>query len=235
MSNQPFDLKKEFEVLAHSASHHLPDPLRQAQKLTELLRDNTSLTEDQLHMINQIDDCLIEVLDRVEIIRTYSHVIGAESDKEDIKVGDLVDGIMSKLKQRYNINDLEFEMETAPTICGSKSFIGIVFNAILDNAFRYRRHDVPLKITISCIHDDSSLIHFDITDNGQGFDMVYAEYIKTLFGQVDPDQGFGSGVYGAGLALASKIVERHGGDFMLKSAEGEGCQVSFTLPSTEKK
>jgi light-regulated signal transduction histidine kinase (bacteriophytochrome) len=66
-----------------------------------------------------------------------------------------------------------------------------------------------------------------VKDNGAGFEM---RYYGKLFGLYEtlhaPGEFEGAGV---GLALARRIVERHGGEIWAESAPGAGAAFCFTL------
>jgi chemotaxis family two-component system sensor kinase Cph1 len=62
-----------------------------------------------------------------------------------------------------------------------------------------------------------------------GFDMKYAGKLFVLFHRLHGDPTLeGPGV---GLALARRIVERHGGAIRVEAVKGQGATVHFTLPA----
>lgn len=72
------------------------------------------------------------------------------------------------------------------------------------------------------------LLEIVITDNGIGFQEEHARAIFDNFTRLHSKDIFeGSGL---GLALAKKIVERHGGTISASSAPGEGAAFVLTLP-----
>jgi signal transduction histidine kinase len=73
------------------------------------------------------------------------------------------------------------------------------------------------------------MVHYWVRDNGLGI----PEYGKTklfqVFQRFHSRQAEGEGM---GLAIAHRIVERHGGRIWADSQEGQGATFHFSLPAS---
>jgi light-regulated signal transduction histidine kinase (bacteriophytochrome) len=67
-----------------------------------------------------------------------------------------------------------------------------------------------------------------VSDDGIGIAEKHHASVFTLFERLHGPDAFGGGA-GAGLTVARKIVERHGGEIWVESSPGEGTTVCFTL------
>jgi two-component system, chemotaxis family, sensor kinase Cph1 len=69
---------------------------------------------------------------------------------------------------------------------------------------------------------------FVVRDNGIGIREKHLETIFKLFKRLHRQDAFGGGT-GAGLTIAQKRVDLHGGVIWAESAPGEGTSMWFTL------
>jgi signal transduction histidine kinase len=114
-----------------------------------------------------------------------------------------------------------------------------LFQNLLSNGLKFRRHDVPPRLRIASRtleltgiqRGGANWYEISVSDNGIGFDEKYLDRIFTIFQRLHGRAEYeGTGV---GLAVCRKIVERHGGTITARSAVHQGSTFLLTLPSTQ--
>jgi two-component system OmpR family sensor kinase len=70
-----------------------------------------------------------------------------------------------------------------------------------------------------------------IADNGPGVPEESLGHLFEPFYRADPSRDHKQSGYGLGLAIASSIIERHGGSVAARNRPGGGLEVSFSLPA----
>jgi signal transduction histidine kinase len=128
---------------------------------------------------------------------------------------------------------------TFPIIRCDRAQVSELFTNLISNAIKY--NDKPERwVEIGCLpveqvdvpltlHLPASEIVFFVRDNGIGIPSEYQQKIFQIFRRLHERDDYGGGT-GAGLTIARKIVERHGGQIWVQSTPGEGSTFYFMVP-----
>jgi signal transduction histidine kinase len=124
-------------------------------------------------------------------------------------------------------DDVELVLEPLPDAVGDRSLLGEVFGNLFANALKYSRGRDKRRVTATG-ESDGGACAYHVADNGQGFDMRFADKLFRPFERLHRDEAIdGTGV---GLAIVARIVKRHGGRVWAEGRPGEGARFSFTIP-----
>ncbi|WP_161797222.1 sensor histidine kinase, partial [Paenibacillus terrae] len=96
---------------------------------------------------------------------------------------------------------------------------------LLDNALKYS--SAPIEILLSTDEKD---VHIRVKDYGIGIPVGEVKRVFERFYRVDSSRHRKTGGTGLGLPIAKAITDIHQGTIGMESVEGEGTEVTVTLP-----
>ena len=109
---------------------------------------------------------------------------------------------------------------------GDAQQLGQLFQNLIGNACKFVPADRTPRVTVSAERDGAQW-RFTVADNGIGLDAAHAERIFRMFQRLHSrDEYPGTGI---GLAIAKKVVERHGGTIWAEPGPDGGARFCFTL------
>jgi light-regulated signal transduction histidine kinase (bacteriophytochrome) len=118
-----------------------------------------------------------------------------------------------------------------PVVMADEAQLIQLLQNLIGNSIKYRGQADPI-IHISAVRD-KDMWRISVKDNGIGIAPEYHEKIFEMFQRLNAgERKDGTGI---GLAIAKKIVEKHGGRIWVESEEGEGATFIFTLSAIEDK
>ena len=220
-------VNRELEEFAYVASHDLQEPLRMVNIYTQLVlkglgTDGAKLSQYAVFVRQGVTR--MEAL--IHDLLTFSRAV----HDEELPVGTAhlatsLSEAMSVLKAEIEETGCVITVQSLPAVRGDTPQIAHVFQNLLSNALKYRKHGVRPEIVISARQDGNDWI-ISVQDNGIGFEQQYAERIFGLFKRLHKEEYPGTGL---GLAICRRIVERYGGRIWGEGRPSVGASFHFSL------
>lgn len=224
---------QELEAFSYSVSHDLRTPLRALDGFSLLLLENAEdkLDEEGKHFISIIRRNAQQMAQLIDDLLTFSRTGRKEVAYSKIDMNQLFTSVYSDLLIDEKERIIDFENKPLPQVYGDFSLLRQVVLNLLSNALKYTRHREVAKIEISASENETEFMYV-LKDNGVGFDMRFVDKIFGVFQRLHSSEEFeGTGV---GLAIAHRIILKHGGRIWCQGKVNEGAVFTFTLPKIKE-
>lgn len=221
---------QELRQFAHIVSHDLREPLRTVSGYIHLLGSRYSEALDE-QARRYIDRTLAgtQRMDRmIHDLLEYARVQTRAAQMETVDLNSVMGDALDDLERMIHERDAQVQVGALPRVVADRSQMHQIFTNLITNAIKYCPPDrIPLVRVTASTHDDAWQVN--VQDNGSGIPQDQHERIfvpsQRLVSRTGEDTGTGMG-----LAIAQRIVERHGGRIWLESTPGEGTTFHFTIP-----
>ncbi|MHB8624848.1 MAG: sensor histidine kinase [Aggregatilineales bacterium] len=181
---------------------------------------------------------LVDLMQRLETIRTGTLVTEAHSGRRKLFVAEFVEDFLEELAEEGLVEPSRAEdvrerlIVDIPGDLGvhvPPSFLGNVLRDLLRNAVQYSpaRARVILRATRV---SQGQFVQIDVIDEGYGIRAKETERIFAPFQRARQPQIIGEFGYGLSLYCAKAEIEALGGRLWFESEEGVGSTFSFKLP-----
>lgn len=221
----------ELEIFASVAAHDLQEPLRKIRTFGDRLEarfadalDGGGL--DYLHRMQASAERMQRLIDDLLI---YARISTRGLPFEPVDLGRVATEVASDLEARLEEGGGRLDIGPLPTIEADPLQMRQLLQNLLGNALKFAATDRPPRVTVELLPAVTpDVVTIVVGDNGIGFDPIYARRIfepfERLHGRSEYD---GTGI---GLAIARRVVERHGGTISADATPGEGARFTVSLP-----
>jgi signal transduction histidine kinase/CheY-like chemotaxis protein len=215
--------------LTSGMAHHLNNLLAVILGRVELLLTDA---DDPAHR-ERLDTVRRAGLDAADVVRRMLRFTQGQgfSELTPVDVNALAAEVIDLLRPRWDDEahlrairiDLRFEPSELPTTRGDAAAIREVMMNLLVNAIEALPQGGRIVVK-TWLADDG--IHCSIADSGTGMSEALRARAPEPFFTTKGPKGTG-----LGLSASYGILEQHGGDLSIDSAEGEGTTVTIRLPA----
>lgn len=217
----------ELEAFTYSVSHDLKTPLRAVNGYAQILNEDfgKELDIEGKRIIGNIRHYTNKMGMLIDNLLEFSKLGRKEIQMTEIDMNKLVDSVMIEInksieyKAELNIFNLH------PIKADYSLLYQVVFN-LLSNSIKYSSKTAKPMIELFSKKVNNEVI-FSIKDNGVGFEMQYVDKLFGVFQRLHSLEEFeGTGV---GLAIAQRIITKHGGKIWAEGEKNKGAIFYFSL------
>ncbi len=207
-------------------AHESRNALQRIQACTEMLELEFQPDTEEMKLIGRLQQAQDDLQWLFDEVRNYAAPIVLETQPIDLQ--DICQKAWSQTEPLRRDRDATFEIvgQQALAVQGDAFRLIQVFRNLLDNSLAAATD--PVRIRAEITSGDSSHMVVTLSDNGPGFDESVARRMLDPFFTTKTK---GSGL---GMAIASRIVEAHGGTIQPVSQVGSGAKFIVSIAAIEK-
>lgn len=225
---------KELEQFTFAASHDLQEPLRMISSYLQLIdrRYSDTLDADARTFLGYATEGADRMQQLVYDLLALSRITTTTDGFEPVDLREVVDRALFNLKLAIEESNAEITIEDLPRLNADAVQMTQLFQNLISNAIKYRRPRSRPRIRIRAEKVGSEYV-FSVSDNGIGIPREQYARVFVVFQRLHTHAEY-SGT-GVGLALCSKIIDRHGGKIWVESTVGKGSVFKFSLPVRQRR
>ena len=231
-ANQKLEQLSRLNVnLLSAIAHDLRNNLAGSESVLSLIKGRVDLGEEMDFLVNEQIKGTHQAYKLLSDMVTWgsSYVKSGEINKEEVKLSDAVDSVLTDLSDHASRKNLRLQnrIPDERSVQSDPEMLKFLFRNLVQNALKFSE-DGTVEVGY-----DKEKSAFYVSDQGQGMSNLELEKLfswdrsKVKKGTADEP---GSGI---GLMLCMDFVKRHGGSLWASSSVGKGTTFYFTLEPEE--
>lgn len=225
------ELAQELEALNYSVSHDLRAPLRAIDGFSRALSEDYGPALDDVgkSYIDRLRKNAQKTASLIDDLLSLSRVNRGELSRSRVDISQIARSVIKRHQENDPNRKVEISVAENIVLPGAdERLMSLALEKIIENAWKFTRLQALAKIEIGLNADPDSTSFF-VRDNGAGFDMANVHKLFGPFQRLHSEEEFeGNGI---GLAIAKRIVARHGGRIQAEGKIGAGARVSIYFTS----
>ncbi len=219
---------KELESFSYSVSHDLRSPLRAIDGYSRMFEEDFAdrLDDEGRRLLAVIRVSSKKMGQLIDDLLAFSRMGRKPVDAAKVDMNALVDDVWAEVCTSCRTT-LPLKKTNLPVAWGDRALLRQVLMNLLANAVKYSSKKTEQIIEITAKQNEHEVV-YTVRDNGVGFDMRFYNKLFGVFQRLHTENEYpGTGV---GLAIAQRVIVRHGGRIWAESKPDEYTIFHFSLP-----
>jgi len=227
------ELSKEKDNFINVVAHDLKSPLNNITGLSNLIRINGKLSEEQIHYLNLLDQVSIESKNLVSNLLDINKLeLGLfEQHVEEFEVKDAIDKIVNNYEKSASEKNITLKKFYTGNISirNNREFIERILDNLISNAIKFSPNNKT--VTITCDYNYQFLA-FSVKDEGPGISKKEQKDLFKKFTRLSARPTGGESSTGLGLAIVKLLVDKLDGEIEVISKENKGTEIRVKFPAS---
>ncbi len=217
----------ELKAFNYSVSHDLRGPLTAINGYLYLVQEKTreTLGDECKEYLDKIQKSALRMNRLIDTLLNFSRFAQVDMCSERFNLSRVAHKVSKGLQDSMPESSIIFKIAESIMVTGDKELLRVVIDNLIGNAWKYNANQEGIVIEVGALEVEGKSVIY-VRDNGQGFDMSFADKLFIPFQRLPGANVDGHGI---GLATVERIIKRHGGRIWAESPPGEGASFLFTL------
>jgi PAS domain S-box-containing protein len=233
-NEQLLDVDRIKDELLAMVSHELRTPLTSILGYLDLVCEDGGLNEQQTEFLQVIDHNARRLLTLVSDLLFVAHAQAGPVvlDKRVVALGDVVAQSVVAARPAAASRGVELTLhaDVDADVLGDAHRLGQVVDNLLSNAVKFTPAGGSIDVRLV---RDGARVAIEVADTGIGMSAADQRALFVRFFRTEIARKRAIHGTGLGLSIVKAIVEAHGGDVVVESAEGEGTTFRVLLPAEQ--
>jgi signal transduction histidine kinase len=218
----------ELESFSYSVVHDLRAPLRGMSGFAEVLLNDCedTLSADTRDCLREIQNNAHRMATLIDALVSMSRITRTPLTRTNVDLTGVAHAVANQLSADESRSPLVLHVEQSLEAVVDPTLVRALLEILLRNAWKFSSKAIAAQVDFGSATLNGERVLF-VRDNGAGFDPAHADKLFVPFGRLHTVSEF-PGV-GIGLAIAQRIVKRHGGRIWADGHVGKGAVFYFTL------
>jgi PAS domain S-box-containing protein len=219
---------KEQESFSYSVSHDLRGPLRHINSSSSIVLEDfgAGLPAEARVYLERIVASTRKMATMIDQLLELSRLNRTGIALDTVDLSALAEEIARMLQETEPRRRVEFHLQEGLVALGDTALFRQLLENLFSNAWKYSSGRALTRIAFGRTLAAGEEALF-IRDNGVGFDMAHSGKLFDIFERLHGAEFEGTGI---GLAIAQRVVKRHGGRIWADAMVDDGATFYFTLP-----
>lgn len=231
------EMKNDF---INNMTHEFKTPISSISLAAQMLDDSSVRKSPAMlqHISTVINDetkrlrFQVEKVLQMSLFDRQKTTLRLQDIDANIAISNIIHTFKLKVEKYGGSIEAVLDAEEAEINVDEMHFTNVIFN-LLDNAVKYRRDDVPLKLVVTTEDIPDHNLRITVADNGIGIrkedlKKIFEKFFRVSTGNRHDVKGFG-----LGLAYVHKMIHELGGEISVESELNIGTKFIIILPLTK--
>jgi len=223
---------RELEAFTYTIAHDLRAPLRALDGYADALKEDLGddLSPDIERSLDRIAANASQMGKQIDALLNFSRLGTRVLKRQKLQPATVAQEVYARLAPSASGRTVEFNLADLPACSADPTLLVSIFQNLLENALKFSSKRDVSKVDVGWLPlfaAPETPVYY-VRDNGTGFEMQYSDRLFGVFARLHKQDQFPG--TGAGLAIAKRIVTRHGGRIWAWAELDRGATFFFTLP-----